>query len=126
MPATQLNLVIDQGEDWTVNFTFTDERDEPMPLKHPFRMDIKDLTGQIVQSLLTEDNPGPSIPGIVISNTSGTVQLHLTNAETGALDGAYVYDLFGTVEDGGVYAGDQIVRFIAGRVFVNKRVTESF
>lgn len=130
METAPINLDINRGEDWTVQLIFTDDQDNPMNLAKPFRMDIKDQAGVIVCALTSTDDPPDfqtTIPEIEISSAVGLVQLHLTSAVTDALpNGSFVYDLFGHVDDGDVYAGDQVVRFCKGRVTIDKRITETF
>ncbi len=127
--TSPVNLEIVQGEDWSVQFVFTDGQDNALNLATPFRMDIKDTTGSIVTSLATSDDPPDfgDIPEIAISSAVGVIQLHLPSERTDALPvGQFVYDLFGHVDDGDEYAGDQVVRFLVGTVTVYKRITEEF
>lgn len=126
MPAANVPLVIDQGEDWTCQIIWTDNFDSPQPLVDPARMDIKADTGAIIYTLETPDTPVPEgeIPPIAISASSGLVQLHIPKSATAAMvPGEYLYDLFCTVDDGDTYAGDQTSRLLVGKVTVNKRVT---
>jgi len=126
MPAANVPIVIDQGEDWTCDIVWTDNYDEPVAVKHPCRMDIKASNGAIVATLETNpDIPDGEIPTINLSEDIGLLQLHMTNEVTEALNpGTYQYDLFASSDDGNVYAGHQITRLLYGEVIVNKRITE--
>lgn len=125
MPAANVPLVIDQGEDWTADIVWTDNFDEPVNIIHPCRMDVKNTGGATALSLLSEADPAEgTIPSIAISSDIGLLQLHMTSAETAALlPGFYQYDLVVTCDDGNVYSGTQITRLMYGRVTVNKRIT---
>jgi len=127
MSAGVLPLVIDQGEDWTVQLVVTNDWDEPINVIGPCRLDIKDKTGATLISL--DDTAPPegsgTIPEITVSSSIGMIQLHITHTATAAMSpGTYGYDLFVTVDDGAEYAGNQIIRLIAGEVLVNRRITE--
>lgn len=129
MDTAPIDIFINQGEDFAVQLIFTDEQDNPLNLANPFRMDVKDTTGQIQISLSSSDTPPDfgEIPEIAVSSAIGLVQLSLTSAVTNELaSGQYVYDLFGHVDDGDEYAGDQVVRFAKGTVTVEKRITQEF
>lgn len=127
MPAANVPIIIDQGEDWTVQLIWTDNYDEPQNVLAPCRMDVKHtLTGQTMFSLFTptEELPPGEIPPISLSSEIGMIQLHVPRATTEALiPGQYHYDLFASVDDGDVYAGNQVQRILYGSVIVNKRVT---
>lgn len=127
MPAANLPLVIDKGEDFTCQIIWTNEWDEPQTgIIAPMRMNIVGNGAQIVISLMTsEEEPEEGeIPDIVYAPEIGMIQLHITRARTAALNpGIYQYDLFVTVNDDDEYAGNQQVRLIAGQVIVNQRVT---
>jgi hypothetical protein len=126
MPAANVPMVIDQGEDWTADVVWTDNFDEPMPVRHPCRMDIRNTAGAIILTLETDTDPPPgTIPSIQLSGDIGLLQLHIDNAVTEALiPGRYLYDLFASSDDGNVYAGNQITRLLFGEVTVNKRITQ--
>lgn len=130
METARIDLIINQGEDWAVQMIFTDERDRAMNLVNPFRMDIRDTTGQVQHTLETDDTDPTlqnGVPGIVVSSSIGLVQLYLDDAVTSDLvPGLYYYDIFGHCDDGNAYAGDQVIRLAQGTVNVQKRITESF
>jgi hypothetical protein len=124
-----LDLVINQGEDWTVQIQLLDNLDNPKPLVAPARMDIKDKVGTTIHSLVTPEelDPPEEIPSIAISAEVGILQLHIPHAVTNEFPpGSYAYDLWTTIDDGGEYAGPQVQPEIRGTVHVIKRVTEAF
>lgn len=125
MPAANVPLVIDQGEDWTTDIIWTDEHDEPVPLVHPCRLDVRSMGGQVAFTLETNpETPEGEIPGINVSTDIGLLQLHASHEVTAALaPGVYHYDLFVTCDDENEYAGLQRTRLLYGSVTVNKRVT---
>jgi hypothetical protein len=126
MAAAEVNLEIDQGEDWACQIVWTDSLDAPQLITDPARLDAKDKTGATVLSLQTPASPPPdgTIPEIAISNEMGLIQLYVDKATTGAMvPGQYLYDLFVTANDGDAYAGNQTHRLMAGTLTVNKRTT---
>lgn len=126
MAAAEVNLEIDQGEDWACQIVWTDTLDSPQLITDPARLDAKDKTGATVLSLQTPVSPPPpgTIPEIAISNEMGLIQLFVDKATTAAINpGQYSYDLFVTANDGDAYAGAQTHRLMAGLLTVNKRTT---
>lgn len=127
MPAAPLSLVIDQGEDYSAQIVWTDDYDEPHNVVAPCRMDIKDSLGSTLLTLATPDEEPPPgvIPAIGLSSDIGMIQLHIPKEITSLmLSGEYHYDLFVSVDDGAVYAGNQVSRLLYGGVTVNKRFTQ--
>lgn len=123
--AETVPLVIDQGEDWTAQIVWTDSQDEPLPVIHPCRMDIKGLGGQILAQLYTDpDLPEGELPTISLSTETGLMQLHIPAEQTVAMAaGMYQYDLFCTLDAGDGPVATQVSRLLYGPVTVNKRVT---
>lgn len=127
MPAANVPLVIDQGEDFTAQIIWTDDNGNGQPLIAPMRLDVVSGGNQPIISLTTPDSPVPNgtIPEISYSTDIGLIQLHIPKEQTAALPpGLYQYDFFVTVNDGNAYAGNQQFRLIAGQVIVNRRITE--
>jgi hypothetical protein len=126
MPAAEVPLVIDQGEDWTSEVVWTDNYDEPVIIVHPCRMDIRAATGQTIATLETDpDIPDGEIPSINLSPDIGLIQLHIPRTQTVTFTpGVYHYDLFVTCDDGNEFSGLQVARILYGQVTVNKRVTQ--
>ena len=126
MAEAVVPMVINQGEDWTSEVVWTDNYDEPIPVVHPCRMDIKGLDGQTVYQLETNpDLPEGEIPSIGLSTNVGLIQLHIPYTVTQGLNpGEYHYDLFATVDYGTTFPGPQRERLLYGSVTVNKRVTQ--
>jgi hypothetical protein len=126
MPAANVPLVIDQGEDFTAQVIWTDEQDNPQNLAAPMRLDIVGAGSQQIVSLTTpevEPTEG-EIPEITYSPDIGLIQLHIPSEQTASMPaGLYQYDLFVTLNDGDVYAGNQQFRLLVGQVIVNKRIT---
>ena len=125
MPAANVPLVIDQGEDFTAQIVWTDDFGQAQKMVSPMRLDIANNT-QTILSLTTPvtDPPDGSIPEISYSTDIGMIQLHIPHSQTATLSpGLYQYDLFVSVNDGAVYAGKQQFRLLAGQVVVNKRIT---
>jgi len=125
MPAANVPLVIDQGEDFTAQIVWTDDYGRAQKMVDPMRLDIADST-QTVLSLTTPETTPPDgeIPEISYSTDIGMIQLHISSEQTAALNpGLYQYDMFVTVDDGGDYEGEQQFRLLVGQVIVNKRIT---
>jgi hypothetical protein len=126
MAAANVQMEIDQGEDWTSTIVYTDDNDQPYNVIAPCRLDIKSKLGATQISLTTPVTTLPDgvIPDIGLSSEIGLIQLHIEDAVTAALiPGVYQYDLFITVNDGNAYAGNQVQRIIQGECIVNQRVT---
>lgn len=126
MPAANVPLVIDQGEDFTAQIIWTDDQGQPQKITTPMRMDIKGAGNMPVLSLTTLDVDAPdgTIPELSYSTDIGLIQIHIDREQTAALTaGAYVYDMYVTVSDNDVYAGNQQHRLLVGSVIVNQRIT---
>jgi hypothetical protein len=126
MPAANVPLVIDQGEDFTAQVIWTDDQGQAQRLVEPMRLDIKGAGNQPILSLTTPETEAPdgTIPEISYSSEIGMIQLHIPKEQTAALlAGLYKYDMFVTVNDGDEYAGNQQFRLLVGQVIVNQRIT---
>ena len=125
MPAANVPLVIDQGEDFTAQIVWTDDYGRAQNMVAPMRLDIANNTQTVISLTTPEtDPPDGSIPEISYSTEIGMIQLHIPHSQTAALTpGLYQYDLFVTVDDGAAYAGSQQFRLLVGQVIVNKRIT---
>lgn len=127
MPAANVPLVLDQGEDFTAQIVWTDDFGRAQKMVEPMRLDIAGAGGQVVISLTTPETEitDGTIPEISYSTDIGLIQLHIPKEQTAALPpGVYNYDMFVTVNDGEDYAGNQQFRLLVGTVVVNKRITE--
>lgn len=125
MPAANVPLIVDQGEDFTAHVIWVDELGEPMPIVSPMKMEMKTTAGSPVLSLDDAAPPEGYIPELSYSSEIGLIQIHIERSQTAAIKpGQYVYDLFVSVDDGNEYAGVQAVRLMAGEVTVNKRFTQ--
>lgn len=126
MPAANVPLVIDQGEDFTAQIIWTDDNGNAQQLVDPMRLDIVSGGNLPVVSLTTPTSPVPAgtIPEISYSTDIGMIQIHIPKEQSAAIPaGVYNYDFFVTVNDGSVYAGDQQFRLLVGQVVVNQRIT---
>ncbi len=123
MPAAPVNMVIDQGDDFTAQILWIDAQGEPQKIAEPIRLDIKSGTKRIV-SLTVEDVPDGEISPIIYSADIGVIQIHIPQSQTSILPpGLYEYDMFASVDDGDAYAGNQRQRILVGQIVVNKRIT---
>lgn len=123
MPAANIPLVIDQGEDFTCQIIWTDNTGAPIPVAEPIRLDIVDQNFPIL-SLTTAPVEEGYIPEITYSSEIGLIQLHIPKEQTQAIaPGLYQYDMFASVDDGTSYAGNQQQRLLVGQVVINKRIT---
>ena len=125
MAAGNVDLVIDQGEDWTAQIIWTDYYDNPVAVSTPMRMTIKSPYGAIVRELVVPVSVGAGeIPEIAYNPESGLIQLHLDADQTRVLQpGAYPYDLWVSVTDD-VYAGIQSKKLIYGLIYVAASYTK--
>jgi len=125
MTAANVTLEWAVGEDYTCQIVWTDDQGQPMNITAPMRLDIKSAT-QTVLSLTTPDvaPTDGTIPEISYSSEIGIMQIHIPKEQTATLPpGLYQYDMFVTVNDGDAYAGNQVVRLMAGQCIVNSRIT---
>lgn len=132
MAAGNVDLIIDQGEDFTAQIYWTDYNDDPRPLTAPMSMDIKSPYGQTVAHLYTPDVdwPDDQIEPIKYNTDTGWLQIHIPATTTDTMPaGNYSYDLWVTVDSGKVKVEQQTqtvfqsVRLLQGKVTVNKRIT---
>lgn len=126
MPAENVPLVIDQGEDFTAQIVWVDQNGSAQPIKAPIRMDLRGASSIPILSLRTPevDPEDDEIPQISYSPDIGLIQIHIPKEMTKALvSGVYRYDMFVTTSDGGAYAGDQVIRLLVGEAVVNRRIT---
>lgn len=117
MTAGIYNFTLDQGSQYTTTIVYEDPSGNPI-----------DLTGYTAAMQLREQSASPnpatltltSAPGggIVITPLTGTLDITMTTAQTGALDARfYVYDLELTLS--GV-----VTRIIQGQITVSAQVTK--
>lgn len=126
MAAQNVPLIIDQGEDFTAQLVWTDEFGSAVNITTPMRLDIRAGGVLPILSLQTPTvtPPDGTIPQITYSPEIGLIQLHIPKEMTVAIPaGDYIYDMFVTVNDDDTYAGNQVVRLMAGQATVNRRIT---
>lgn len=124
--AEYLPIDVDQGEDFAADLIWTDMFDEPVPVVHPCRMEIRGFSGQTF--VVLESNPElpeGEIPSVNLSSEIGLIQLYIPDSITKALlPGEYQYDLFVTTGSADDFAGFQTKRLVYGPVAVHKRTTQ--
>lgn len=125
MAAGPVELIVDQGADYTAQLVWNDFTDNPIPVTDPLRMDVKSPYGQVMFTLFPPDPmPPDEVPAITYNTDSGLIQIHMTKEQTDLLEGGtYSFDLFVTVDDGDVGTGDQLVALLYGSVIVRPRTT---
>lgn len=115
MTAATENLLIDQGADWFVNFTYQDSTGVAINLTGytaamQLRSEPTDLTAALSLS-------SPS-SGITITGATGLVAIHATATQTGNIGaGVYYYDLEITSPT------SVVTRLVQGQVTVSAQVT---
>jgi len=114
MPAVTYNTTIEQGADWYVNFQWTDTSGNPINLSGytaALQVRTSPLAKTTVLSLTSSS-------GIAITNGTGTLAVHATAAQTGAItNGLYSYDME-------ITSGSGIVtRLVQGSITVSAQVT---
>jgi|SRR6476620_6786998 len=121
--AASVDIALDQGADFGIQIYWVDAQQQPFTVLSPMRMDIKDEVGNIIQTLVTNDDD-PSNPTILYNSDAGLVQLMLTAAQTALMvPGLYNYDLFVTYQDNAVTLATRVKKLITGTILVNGRVT---
>jgi hypothetical protein len=126
MAAGRVDLVIDQGADFTAQIVWNDFTDNPIPVTLPMRMSIKSPYGQVMLTLFPPDElPPDDVPAMTYNTDSGLIQIHISKTQADTLvGGVYSYDLFATVDDGDAGTGDQLTRLLYGDVIVRPRITQ--
>lgn len=126
MAAGRVDLVIDQGADFTAQLVWNDFTDNPIPVTLPMRMEVKSPYGQVMLTLFPPDElPPDDVPAMTYNTDSGLIQIHINKEQADTLvGGIYSYDLFVTVDDGDAGTGDQLTRLIYGDVIVRPRTTQ--
>lgn len=114
MTATNYNTTIDQGADWYITFVYQDSTGTPINITGytaalQLRSEPSDLTSALS---LTSGS------GITITGSTGTLAVHATAVQTGAIvAGYYYYDLE-------ITSGTAIVtRLVQGQIQVTAQVT---
>jgi hypothetical protein len=112
--AVAYNTTIDQGADWYLTVTYEDPNGTAINItNYTAALQIRSLPSDptTVLSLSTGS-------GITITGATGTVEVHATAAQTGAIDeGNYYYDLEITAPTG------VVTRLVQGQVVVSAEVT---
>jgi hypothetical protein len=114
MSAAKQNLVIDQGADWFITFTYKDAAGLPINLTgFSSKMQLRTNHSDSVAVLSLSSGEGMTIDSLL-----GKISVHATATQTGAIAfGDYFYDLEIT-SSGGV-----VTRLIEGRISVSPQVT---
>ena len=112
--AVAYNTTIDQGADWYLTVTYEDPNGTAINItNYTAALQVRSLPSDptTVLSLSTGS-------GITITGATGTVEVHATAAQTGAIDeGNYYYDLEITAPTG------VVTRLVQGQVVVSAEVT---
>jgi hypothetical protein len=113
MAAGKENLVIDQGADWYVTFVYQDANGVPINITgYTAAMQLRSLPSDSATALSLSTGSG-----ITITGATGTIAIHATAAQTGAIQaGNYYYDL--EITSGGI-----VTRLIQGQITVSAQVT---
>lgn len=117
MSAGTENLIIDQGADWYVNFTYYTDSTLTTPVNltgYTAALQLRSNFGDAT-SALSLSSPSN---GIVITGAAGLISIHATAIQTGAIAaGYYEYDCEIT-SSGGI-----VTRLIQGQITVKPQVT---
>lgn len=115
MSAAIYNATIDQGATWTLQVVYKDDSGTPINLTgYTAALQVRQNYYDTA-ALITLTSPSG---GIVITGATGTIDITMTNVQTGSLDeGFYVYDLEIT-SSGGI-----VTRLIQGQFTVSPEVT---
>jgi hypothetical protein len=111
--ATTYNTTIDQGADWYITFVYQDSNGSPINITGytaalQLRSEPSDMN--TVLSLSTGS-------GITITGATGTIAVHATATQTGAISaGVYFYDLE-------ITESVVVTRLIQGQITVSAQVT---
>ena len=107
--ATRVNILIDQGTDFTTSVSLTDNNGAQL-----------DLTGMTAASQIRKTHSSSNSTSFTtaLANNTGTLTLSLNNSVTSSLSaGRYVYDV--TLEDSGGFK----YKVVEGMVVVRAGVT---
>lgn len=114
MSAATKNVIIDQGADWFITFTYKDNTDSPINLTN-FSSHLQLRTSYDASTAALSLSSGN---GITITPLLGKIEVHATATQTGAIaSGDYVYDLEITSSSG------IITRIVQGIAVVRPQVT---
>ena len=123
MSAGVVDLVIDQGEDWSIQIFWTDMYNNALPVVDPMQMDIKNDAGQVIYSMMYGVLEG-TVETISYAGDSGFIQLQIPAAITNQfVPGNYYYDLFISTPDPDSDIPVKRTRLIKGQVFVDAKVS---
>lgn len=118
MSAATDNLIIDQGADWYVNFTYYTDETLLTPVNltgYTAAMQLRSNYTDLLPALSLTSPSG----GIVITGATGLIAIHATAIQTGAIAaGYYEYDCEIT-SSGGI-----VTRLIQGQITVRPQVTK--
>lgn len=115
--AVAYNTTIDQGADWYLTVTYEDPSGTPINITgFTAALQLRSLPSDTVAVLtLTTANGGITVTGV-----TGTIAIHATHTQTGAIDeGNYFYDLE-------IYSNGNpsiTTRLVQGQIVVSAEVT---
>jgi hypothetical protein len=113
--AVAYNVVIDQGADWYITFTYKNSAGVAINLTgYTAAMQLRSEPSDTL-AVLSLSSPSN---GITITGATGTIAVHATAAQTGGISaGDYYYDLEITSGAG------VITRLVQGQIEVSAQVT---
>lgn len=121
--ASNWDMSIDQGADFSAQFYWTDAAGNPFTVLHPIRMDIRAETGQVIHSMASLDDDDLEDPDINFNSDSGLIQLVIPASATSSFPaGRYQYDMFVGYSDGSSGIARR-KRLLHGSVYVYGSVT---
>ena len=121
-----VDLDIDQGADFGVQFYWTTMDQTPFTVLAPMRMEIRDEVGSTMYTLATADGAASGTQTILYNSDTGLIQLVIPSSATKNFPpGRYSYDLFVTYQDNDITNATRLHKLVQGSVYVDGRVTQS-
>ena len=116
MAAVTYNTVIDQGADWYITFIYEQPNGSPVNITN-YTAALQVRTSPLAKTAVLSLTTGS---GITINGSTGTLNIHATNAQTAAItNGKYAYDLEITSPQ------NVVTRLVQGTVEVSPQVTRT-
>ena len=121
-----VDLDIDQGADFGIQFYWTTMDQEPFTVLAPMRMEIRDDVGSTLYTLATSDGAAAGTQTILYNSDTGLIQLMIPASATSAFPpGRYHYDLFVTYQDNDITNATRLHKLVRGSVYVDGRYTKN-
>jgi len=123
----QLEVEMDQGEDFLVQMYWTDSDGKAVRVTTPARAEVRDTTGALVMQFASENSAATATKAAVtLSATSGLIQLSAPKALTRALaSGRYAIDIWSnvTVDDATFTGSKEELKVCTGWLLAYPRTT---